>query len=382
MLSPARLTAAKSLTTLLTSSPSFSLVRIGDGDVEWALATLDGKACKRYQYDDTGSIEHVRGVVGLLPEHFPRFKSALEQASYLDRCDSIDFVRQHLPDLGLDRPPHLATNSSPETSNILFEWTMFELDAVLSSHTCLIAGAEAALLDALWDDPDYRAAASDVLTFQRRPHFHQIRDNGRHYAENLDLIKADLTAEVQRTGADTLFLSLATGAKVLVHELANELGIRAIDFGSMTRGLCYAGSSGYQSHRDMHHPFFFRVPYPTVIAALQQAHPDLPLYDLVGKAHAQLALELHPHHHFTFNTSDGLGAQDRVDRSPENLRAFRHAYRHYRKNLRPSALSDPAAKTLDQLFHLWLWKKGLGLRGKLFRLAVRTKSLLRRILPT
>ena len=50
--------------------------------------------------------------------------------------------------------------------------------------------------------------------------------------------------------------------------------MRVVDFGSMVRALTYAGSPGYQAGREMHNPFFFRVPMDVFMPALERAHPQ------------------------------------------------------------------------------------------------------------
>jgi hypothetical protein len=369
--------AAHQLTALLARHDAFSFIRLGDGEVHWMLQVEAGRVdCYRY-LDGAGSVEVARAVAGMEPRHYPRFRDALEKATYLDFCDSIPAVRFHLPQLGVQRDPSLYRNASPETSNIIFEWVEHELEPWISTHRCLFAGAESALLRALWSDPAYRSLARGALPAEDAAvFFHQVRENGRNYSENLDLIKDDLRREIERERIDTLFLSLATGAKILCYELAQELGIRAIDFGSMVRGLTYAGSSGYQVCRDMHNPFFFRVPLSIFLPALERAVPGLSVPELTSRAHAQLVLELHQHRKSTFNTSDGIDGS-RVELSEENLRHFQAGRRYYETRYRPRALADPQARRLDADFQRWCLKKGIGWRGKAFLAAVRVKQLLR-----
>lgn len=131
----------------------------------------------------------------------------------------------------------------------------------------------------------------------------------------------------------------ATGAKVLCHELASELGIRAIDFGSMLRALTYADSSRYHACRDMHNPFLFRVPMPLFMPALERAHPDWSIVTLTAKAHAQIVLDLHRHEKFAFNTSEGVDGGG-LEFSRENLRCFHESRRHYTGPIRHLMFSE------------------------------------------
>ncbi len=370
--------AAGALTGLLEKHAAFSYIRLGDGEVQWMQLAAAGKDSHRYQYADAAdhSIERVRGVTGMEPRHLPRFVQALHDANYLDFCDSIPAVRNYLARAPIARRRDGHRNPSTSASNLVFAWTAQELGEWLKNHRCLFAGAEAGLLAALWDDPDFRRGAAEVLPTDARASFHQVRDNGRRYSENLELIKADLVAAIAASGADTLFLSLGTGAKILCTELAAERGIRALDFGSMLRALTYAGSSGYQAHRDMHHPFFFHVPFATHMRAVERAFPTLAPAELAGKACAQLALELHPHRPFEFNTSDGVDG-GRLDLSAENLARFRDAWTAYRRHFWPRWRSVPAVAALDREFRQWLRKHGVGWQGSIFRLLVAAKRRLR-----
>lgn len=370
--------AARELTQLLELHSSFSFIRLGDGEVLFLRQLQEGEKSQLYQYlDGPASIEFTRAAAGLEPVHAPRFQAALDGATFLDYCDSIPFVFEQLPKLNIQRSPALFRNQSPATSNIIFEWTYYELKDYLEQHRCLIAGAEASLLRELWQSPAYRDAAGQVLPHAAELAFHQLRDNGRHYSQNLDLIKADLRRELQRHGCDTLFLSLATGAKILCYELAQELGVRAIDFGSMARALCYAGSSGYQACRDMHNPFLFRVPFSVFMPALERARPEMSIAELAARAQAQLALEIHRHARFTFNVSDGADGGV-TELTPENLAHFNRGFRDYRQLYGRRIRRDPEARRLDREFRLWYLKKEPGIAGRTFRALVQLKGWLRR----
>ena len=354
-----RRAAAQQLTALLAQHEAFSFIRLGDGEVNWMRQVEAGKVdCYRY-LNGAGSIEVARAVAGMEPRHYPRFREALDHATYLDFCDSIPAVRFHLPQLGVQRDPSLYRNASPETSNIIFDWVDHELKSWLSTHRCLFAGAESALFRALWSDPAYRAIAREALPAgDAAVFFHQVRENGRHYSENLDLIKDDLRREIERERIDTLFLSLATGAKILCYELAQELGIRAIDFGSMVRGLTYAGSSGYQVCRDMHNPFFFRVPPSIFLPALERARPgaERPRADLPRARRSWpwsfIRTASPPSIPATASTAAG-----RVF-GRKSTRTFKRAGVTTRRATVPGALADPQARQLDHGFSTLVLKKG------------------------
>jgi hypothetical protein len=374
-----RIAAARELTDLLERHSSFSFVRLGDGEIFWLWHVQDGKAPPKYRYFDNKatSIEITMSTSGLEGRHYRRFVDALENCSYLDYCDSIPVVQNYLPVVRFQRDSSLHRNRSAEVSNILFEWTYHEMRDYLRRHRCLIAGAESALLRELWADPHYRRLSGQFLPEDAQIVFHQVRNDGRDYSENLDLIKQDLAELVGAEQVDTVFLSLATGAKIVCFELARDIGVRAIDFGSFSRALAYAGSPGYQTHRSLHNPFLFRVPFDTYMSALERAHPELTPAMRVSKAHAQLALEVQDLQPLRFNAADTVtgvmeASQERIDAFKEEERAYRRRYRH-------AIASDPEARQLDCEFNLWRRKRGIGLDGQIFVLLVRAKGLCRRI---
>src|SRR5262245_20493099 len=120
-----RRAAAAELTDLLERHRTFSFIRLGDGEVKWLREMQAGEGGSGYRYASelALSVEVARTVNGMEPRHYPRFLAALEHATYLDKCDSIPRVRHHLRALGLPRAPGLFENATPDTSNIIFEWT-------------------------------------------------------------------------------------------------------------------------------------------------------------------------------------------------------------------------------------------------------------------
>lgn len=375
-----RLAEADRLDAFLRETNPCSFIRLGDGEVQWYRQASSSRPSVRYGFTDSVDIEIANGVAGLEPRHFERFKQALARCTFLDRCDYLPPVAEFIAEGLLPRSASSPANTSPGVSNIIFEWTHRHLGSWLRSHRCLIAGAEAALLRELWSDRAYHACAEPVIGPDcPAPWFHQVREDGRNYSENLDLIKEDLVRMIREERIEVLFLSLATGAKILCKELAEELGVRAIDFGSMTRALCYAGSSGYQANRDMHSPFFFHVPMDVHMQALRRAFPRLTSAQLAGKAHAQIVLEVHPHLPCAFNTSLGVDGGS-LDLSPDNLRRFKTALRHYRREIWPALRHDADARVVDRKFRYWLIKHGLDWKSPFFHLLVRMKRILRGLL--
>jgi hypothetical protein len=245
-------------------------------------------------------------------------------------------------------------------------------------HRCLLAGAEAALLRELYREPDYHRHTGGFWHEGTELHFHQVREDGRHMSENLDRIKDDLATEMRRLRCDTLLLSLGTGAKIVCQELAAELHVRAIDFGSMLRALTYSGSSGYHANRAFHNPFLFRVPFSLYMTALERAHPSLEVATLIGKAHSQLALEIQDLRPGGFNTVDVGAGPGEID--AERLGRFRAAHREYVGTYYQRAKNDAVASDLHREFVRWRRKRGIGLDGRVFLWLVKLKGALRRVL--
>jgi hypothetical protein len=373
-----RRAAARDLTELLERNDRFSFLRLGDGEIQCITAVTAGKVPPRYRYNDDGaaSVEAPFSVSGIEARRVPALLHAYKHCSFLDYCDSIPAVRNALPTLAIGRTPEQLRNSSPDTSNIIFEWTAFELRDYLLRHRCLIASAESALLAELCGDPRYRKIAAEVLPRDKLPFFHQVRDNGRRFSENLDLIREDLRKEIKSKGVDTLMLSLAGGAKILCHELAEEMSIRCIDFGSMPRALTYSGTPGYHTHRSFHNPFLFRIPIDVYLEALERAHPQLTAAELLAKAQAQLVLELYDLKPFCFNNSEAVAGAD-ISRSPDAFRRFWSAYPTYRRLYRERCGTDPPSRRLHADFVRWRRKKGIGIDGKVFLALVGWKRVAR-----
>ncbi len=337
----------------------------------------------RYNYPESrvASVEVAYSVTGLEPRHYERLLTAYNHCTYLDLYNSRQDVRERLPRLGLERAPELYQNASPETSIIFYEWTYYEMGDYLSNRRCAFAGGESPLLEALWNDPEYRRIASRYWPENAQPFFTNVREDGRNYSENLDSIKDDLKRYVEANQIDTLFLSLATGAKIIGHELSQEMGICCYDFGSMTRGLTYAATPGYHAMRSFHNPFFFTLPLPMYIKALERSHPDIPAVELVAKAQGQLCFDLQRKSVMESFATDAANPQNFAP-SKENLQLFNSNLSYYRTKFRSLFSRDAAARKLDREFRHWCRKKGLGMDGRIFQRLVKIKGHLRRLQAT
>ena len=381
-LATARRQAARELTQLMSSQRPFSFLRLGDGEVNWMLRMQgdDNVPRLRYNYPESriASVEVAYSVTGLEPRHYERLLAAYNHCTYLDLYNGRQDVRERLPRLGLERAPELHQNTSPETSIIFYEWTYYEMGNYLSNRRCAFAGGESPLLEALWNDPEYRRIAARYWPDDAQPFFTNVRENGRNYSENLDSIKDDLKRYVEANQIDTLFLSLATGAKIIGYELSQEMSICCYDFGSITRGLSYAATPGYHAMRASHNPFFVRVPLPVYIKAIDRAHPDLNEVEKAAKAQAQLCLDLQRREVMKSSTTDANNAQSFAP-TPNNLRVFRANLRYYNEKFGPLFAVNPQARQLDREFRHWCRKKGLGLDGRIFQYLVKIKGSFRRV---
>ena len=221
----------------------------------------------------------------------PRLRSVLANADYLDFHEYLWQDPSILDDLVDQRALGTTRNPNHATSYILPTWLECEFKRFCEGRRILFCGAEAPLLEELLKHSIFRDLVSafwpdNCTTFFLRP-----REDGRNLGANLDLIKQDLIEAVKRWQIDTLFLALGGGAKILCFELAKELGICAIDFGSFMRSFTYSGSQGNRNGRATHLIFLNRVPFGLYMDALEKTFPDLTPEALLAKAHAQLLLK-------------------------------------------------------------------------------------------
>lgn len=370
---------AAQLTRHMESTPGFSYLRFGDGELRSLLAAQQKIWNQQMLTPDLpASMLIANGNPGLREQDMPRLLAAYENCTWLDRYESVPFNRDHLHELILQRPPSALSNPTPETSQIFMDWTWHEMRGYLSRHRCLFYGAEAALLKSLLATPEYREIAThfwpeDTSTI----FFRQAHRDGRHLSEDLEIMKGEIREEIDLNRIDTVFLSLGGAAKILGYELSREKGVGAFDLGSLMRTLAYSGSDGHAVWRSCHYPFLLRVPFGVYMRALQDAHPNLDPVTLIAKAHAQLARELIRQEPLRFEACD-VDDDSAYDPSRENRRHFLESYAVYRRHYYPWAKKHPETAPLLREFRQWRLNKGLGFDGQLYQLA---RSLYRRIIP-
>jgi len=334
-----RTKAIKYLTQFLLKDTPTSFLRLGDGELRFLLYRTPLQT-------------------GLSTSHYERLVAAYENCGYLDLCMNQAENKEMVKHLNLHLSPSTYVNNSPETGNIIRDWTYYEFHDYISGRRCLIAGAEAALLRELYSTPKYRALAGKFWPEWSCVFFLQVRDNGNNLDRNLDLIKADIIEIVALNNIDTIFLSLGGTAKILCHEITEELGVTTIDWGSLIRALAYSGSRGDSQKRD-YCPYFLRVPFDIWMRALESAHSKFGIATLLAKAHAQLQLELN-------RRKPKVGAFV-FDPSPDNLKDFYENLEIYKKHWRPRASGEKEAQRLILYFELWRTLNGLNTIGRLLR---------------
>ncbi len=332
----ARRAEAARLTSLLEAHPGFSYLRFGDGELAWALLAQEDNLdqWRKFSYaEDPKALRQAYCVAGLRPDQFGRMMQSFSACGYLDKYDRQDYCRENLPKLrDLKRADAAEGNPTAQVSMIFYEWVAYEMPAYVTRHKCLFVGAEAPLLAELWEQPGYRKAAERFFPPGSEPVFIGVREGGRNYAENLDLILADIRRQAQEHGAHTVFIALATGAKIICQELAAQTGLRTFDFGSMLRALTYSGTPGHQAHPSSHCPYFFTVPLADYMQAWERTAPQASALERVRKMHGQLGFDL------LSKVPMGSFATDwatpgSLDLSAENLRLFKVDFSEYKRRL-------------------------------------------------
>jgi hypothetical protein len=366
---------AHRLTSLLEAGPRFSFVRLGDMDLALLLAAQEGEAFPEYSSESAGQTgTTAAGGPGISVRRAPRLRVALEQADYVDFHERLWPVGPLLPRLHLEPKPGQNRNPDATTSYILLAWMETEFRSYCERHRCGFVGGEVAVLEVLASRPEFRAAAQEHWPSQGEQFFHRPRADGARLDENLDLIKEDLKKFVSEHQIDTLFLALGGGAKILAYELAEEVGIRCVDFGAMLRALCYLGSRGDRTGRSTHVPFYHRLEFATVMDAIETALPDLPPEALLAKAHAQLILELQ-----TKEVGWTHGSKE-LRFNKDTISAFRQAERRYRIRYRNLFALTEASKLERRRFLHFCGAHKLTAHGKVFLLWFQLKSLAKQLL--
>jgi hypothetical protein len=368
----ARRAQAKLLSNLMGSRRPFCFLRMGDMELAYLLADQD-RRLKDVEFQD-GPTSGTQAYTnpGLSGKHVDRLRKAFEGADYIDFHEG-NWPNQHLVSrLDLNTAPGSYRNSTRETSLVFLTWTETQFKRYCTNRRIGFAGAEARLLELLSQSPEFKQTAANYWPEDAHIFFHQVRNDGRDLDANLDLVKEDMREFIETHRVDTLFLSLGGGAKILGYELSRELGICCFDFGAMIRAFTYSGCDGNRTARSPHAPFLFRLPFGVHMNTVEQAFPNLTPTELLAKAHGQLLLELVKKQiGWTFVSNE-------FDFNPENVSAFRRAFKEYRQRYRKLFNSSPAAKMERAGFLHFCGTHRLTLEGRLFLLVFLLKAFLRR----
>lgn len=365
--SPARRAEAERLTGLMEEAVPFTYLRLGDGELVLLISWQNGEVPEGCR--DSGSLRpifHAQGVTGLKLEDYPRLLHAYENCNYLDTFLRVPLSAKLYPRLRLNRSSLGIDSPSADLSQIFYEWGYCELPEYVKRHRCVICGAEAPLLRELLADKRYQKVTEDFWHFPVDVTCVGVPNNGQNAYQALEKIKADLIRVIRETGADTLFLSLSSGAKILCHEIATELRIRCFDLGAILLALTYSATPGYSIARNSHNPFYFRVPFDAYMDCLARAYPDLPMASLVAKAQGQLCFDLLrkiPMDSFVPEVNE----PGNFDPSPSNMELFHDSMREYYARFGAFLRDTAQGRQLESEFKQWGIERGWGIRGKLFK---------------
>ena len=343
-----RYQVVKELTNFLSRGGETSYLRLADGEIQYL-------------------VDRKLGLHGLSESHYDRLVKAYQECSYLDLSASIPYVRNRLPELKLRISANTYVNDSPETGVLHRDWTYYEFHDYILERRCLIAGAEAALLEELYKNPIYRKLAKNFWPEESNIFFLQVLNNGINLERDLDLIKAEIIKTIVDNNIDTLFLSLGGGAKILCYEIAKELKITAIDWGSLARSLSYCGSlTSKWGTKKSYCYYFLRVPFEIFMEALKSAHPEFSEATLIAKAHAQLQLELEeripmfakgsPDYQLSFESNIYPLPKKLSNEQTQDFYTSLSFYNKYWKN-RDS--NNPEVKRLIYAFEMWRIRTGV-----------------------
>ena len=186
-----RLSEARRLSNLMRQGGGFSFARLGDYDVALLLKPVEASAEYNASHQ-TISGTQVGGSPGLLPDHVPRLRTALEKSSFLDFHELLWLDGSLIKQLNLCRQNEKFQNSSRECSYILPTWLEFEFRDFCRGKRILFCGAEAPLLESLIKTNAFKDTPAETLFSESAVWFLRPRENGKNLSANLDLIKLDI----------------------------------------------------------------------------------------------------------------------------------------------------------------------------------------------
>lgn len=345
---------ANALEASLRKSKGVSFIRLGDGELRFLLECHHGmwEDWKYDQLERRRSQTEARGTLGLLHRDFDRLKNAFRTATQVDVYGFLPFNEQKIEELD-STLPGMSTCSSTPSHLILNEWTHSHLHDYVRDHRVLICSGEGPLLEQLLLDPKYQEISKGYWPANHgsQLYWSHPANSGRDPSGNLEATKKDLSNSIEQHNIDCVLISLGGPAKILAVELAQELNVNTIDFGSMTRALTYSGSDGQAYWRSTHNPFFFRIPLDIWWKAHRSAYPKADAYDRFAKAYCQLTLDLQKKkvgHWIDADVHDSSS----LDLGTGNVQAFQSNL-DYLKYLETEFTSDKRLKSLRHDFEDW-----------------------------
>jgi hypothetical protein len=363
----------------MEGATSFTYLRLGDGELALLLSWQEGEVPQAIR--DSGSSEpifHAQSVNGLKTKDYSRLLHAYEECSYLDTFERVPYSAANYHRLRLNRNPQGVNSPSSDVSQIFYEWGYYELPAYVARHRCIFCSSEALLLRELLVDDRYQRATRHFWKFPVDLNCVGIPDYGRHYWCKLEDIKSYLVESIRSYGANTLFLALASGAKILCQEIAFELGVRCFDLGAISLALTYSATPGHSVARNSHNPFYFRVPLDAYLDCLTRAYPDLPTAGLVAKAQGQLCFDLlrkEPMNSFV----PEINQPENFQFSPENVKYFNESLDVYKARFGEFLRGTKEGRRLASEFARWRMSRGWGPMGKIVMAKRYLSSVISRI---
>ncbi len=381
-ISQARAQEIARLSELLSSKRGFSWLRLGDSELKFLIEQKDDLwsdqkyAAENYQT----SIENAIGTSGLRKKDYARLLAAFENCDYLDYYAGQKSNQNMLPQLQLRRATGTLDNREVETSGIINDWVLLEFRNFLSHNKCLLYGAEADLLNVLIQEDEYLNIANTLLPGTENLVLKSPPHRGLYLSRDITIIFDDIRKLVARHDCRAIFLSLGGIAKIVAAELAPELGLPCIDWGSQLRALTYSGSDGFATWRSSNNPYLFSLPFTLYMRSVQKCWPDEADTFYLAKAHAQLALELQRQEVGKTFAADVHDPQT-YDASDAAKRRFTQAYRDYRKWRRQFRPYSAAAQELLAEFDHWRRYRGVFWDGYIYQLLIHLNKLIRKCIP-
>lgn len=346
---------------LLRETKSLSFLRMGDGELRFLLEAQTGdRSDTDYLLASQPSLSgRVKGAAANRVADYQRVLNAYENCDLLDLHLHLAFNRDHLSSLQWQRRQDAWQSTNAEDSKILPRWFATYFRDYVTDHKCLFFAGEAPLQAALLQDPIYRRCAATMWSEQYQADFLPLPNFGRHLSRDYDVMQKTLETAIQTHHYDTLFIGASGLAKPLCVAIAQSQQIKAIDIGSILRGLTYSATAGDATWPANHNPYYFSVPLSVYMEATGKAYPHLAPHELIAKANAQLCFDLSHDKSSTTSRNTSLTPMS-VD--ADQCKIFLENYHYYHQELVPKLRNIAADHRYikAQILELHWWMKGNG----------------------